>query len=364
MHLGRGLASPFGLLPPFVIALAAIAWAATPARALDFHEGEGSGAHAGPRYHAEIDYFQSARIWSAFLDLNDVGQSTLKLQNVLDDRYGKNEDAFARISLGMHAIPLSESSYVFRRLAFTASGEAAAWGLIENPVISQIHFRAVALGSLAATLEGGNPARGLRTRLGVVGGFGTVRKTDLITPDLASPIDLEIGGLRMLGIDAGASFATPGGRGVRAGTAVDYQGSYFTSDFDGSFWAHRWKSQSFVQFGSLQSANSLSFAPHLIFGRHPFPVDFLPRVWDFLHSQSAPDGIASVLGYGAELGFTADKDSNLKLLGGIYGRYWGAQIAFERAAFGLRFGTWSQDMAPIAGARPERLWTLSAGFSF
>jgi hypothetical protein len=313
-------------------------------------------------FSGQLDYLQSNHLWSAYNGLTSIGDSTQSLQNVLQQNYGINEDASVRLSLGEYGLPISQVPSLFQKAYFSVNGEVAIWGIAENPVISELHADAIGLASVSMGFTGQVPSTPIRTQMGLTAGAGIEKKTDLIGADLDAPISLNSGRVRMYGADLGVTVSTDPKQRSQAGTSLEYHGSIFVSDFEGTVPVNRWKSYSYVEIGNPDAGHSLIFKPHLVFGPQPLPVDLLPRSWDLIHRESMPGDFSAWVGGGVDLGVFVSGKDGFKATAGYYGGFWGGQFSLEFGSLSIKVGTWGLSLGPGFQAEAERLWSGSLGF--
>ncbi|OFY99339.1 MAG: hypothetical protein A2Z97_02415 [Bdellovibrionales bacterium GWB1_52_6] len=294
----------------------------------------------------ELSAAQSTDFWNAVQDLDGSRGSPVRLERTLRDRYGDNQDAFARLRIRT----CLDDFY------FEASGEGTSWAMTENPVVSELHARVLSMGSVSTGIESAFYDSALRLRLGVTAGMGSGKRIDGISTDLLEQVPQQQETVQIIGTDVGLRIETPAHHETQIGTSVDYQASSYRSNLQATTLNHRWKSITF--------ARAYFLGIHLISGPQPIPVDILPRNWDYVHGITTVPELRALLGAGVNVSFVRFGGGELKAQGGIYGGYWGAGATFDARRMVFNTGTWGIGLNSIYQSKAERIWQGSFGLRF
>ena len=127
---------------------------------------------------------------------------------------------------------------------------------------------------------------------------------------------------------------------------------------------NRWKSFTFLEYSEWATQSWIDIKPHFVAGPQPLPIDFLPRVWDFINPGAAIQSFFNYFGLGVELNPTGSFGRNFKTLIGYYGGQVGGSVALDAKAFQLRAGYWGLTLGPNDVVTAERLWVMTLGARF
>lgn len=332
---------------------------------------EGSEAFAAdsiPRTDVEFLYGQSPDFWGALIDMQNAEGSIPDLYKALNNRYGTYEEAFSRFRIGMYDIPIHSGGLppgesMLKRYYFELSSEALGWVSAEDPVVSEMHAHAVALGIFKLGVSGSLPDSDVQTSIGIVAGFGDGRRADGASSDFLQNFPMRSEAVQLFGLDLSLKKKAILEGWLGTGFTAQYQGSMFISNLAPTWFANRWKLYSYIEAGQQSSRGEQagsawdmfhepsmkdSFGLHAVAGPQPLPIDILPRSWDYIHEPSFFPDLRAMLGAGLHVKVPLTKKEDpyhrksphLKFVGGFYGGYWGGGLLLDSKYMQFHLGTW------------------------
>jgi hypothetical protein len=319
-----------------------------------------------PVLEFHLDYAQSSDFWSAVDSLNGASGSgsASSLESSLQSRYGVNEDAFSRVGLGLYNVNVGEENSLFHQFYFETNGEMVVWGVTQNPVVSQLLGKAVAMGSVGLGFNGRIPSTIFSTKMGVTAGLGEAKEVNGFSSNLIGSMPQVTESLQMYGIDLQVATTWESNPVIQGGSTLDYHGTAFVSDLNPTVMAGRWKSYSYLRTGGSSDGAELIFQPHVVIGPQPLPVDVLPRIWDDVHPLNSFQDLDAMLGAGAMIELAGAHHTKLSCTAGFYGGYWGGSLALQMGRFQVNAGSWGLGLDSNYQAEPERLWEGTLGWQF
>lgn len=326
----------------------------------------------GGEFSVQLSYAQSAAAWSTVHDIKTAEGNFGALNEVLKREYGVPEEAFTRVALGYSA-PLSHGSS--DRLRFTVAAEGVGYGLVQNPVVPELHMNAEAAGLFGGgysfLVTGGGP----QLSLGAVGGMGREKRVDATSTDLIEAIPLRNGAIYIYGFD----FSIEQRFSVDRDTAIALSGSARETLFEtttpqpsssaleeekNSILTHRWKA-----LGELERSLDLAFLDRTslalqgIAGPQPLPVDLLPRLWDYAHNLYPTPELGALAGVGLALRSSLSRATNLACHAGFYGGYFGGDLALRYRGVSLVLASFGLENSAAYHVLGERIWQAGLSFS-
>jgi hypothetical protein len=116
---------------------------------------------------------------------------------------------------------------------------------------------------------------------------------------------------------------------------------------------------------------TLSWSPEtetsalVIGGQQPVPHAILPRAWDAVHRLSFDPSLAQLVGLGASFTWrNGDASRFLRLDGGFFGGYWGAQAQARFDRVEARLGTLGFEQSTGYRISESRIQYATLGVSF
>jgi hypothetical protein len=275
--------------------------------------------------HAEgnvfLSYGQSNHLWKVQSDVKDAHNDLFKINTILNDNFGNFETGFARIG-GDFVLARPDRSWA-KRVRMTVSVEAAALGLVQNPVVPELVAAATAVEMDRVAVEG-EPGPGWTYEAALVGGYGLERRLSAVSTDLIESIPFQKGNVRLVGVDLAAAkewLRTDDRYALRAGwKGTDYFGidavTSVALDRHLRSFTHWWEGRADFSRGA--------FGVHGILGSHPLPVELLPRIWDRVANTNAWRELGAMSGAGVS--YSAHR---LVVISGLYAGYLGGLLRWN-----------------------------------
>ena len=320
----------------------------------------------------QLSYAQSSDVWATVHDIRSAQGNLPALNDVLKRSYGVPQEAFTNILAGL-SMPLSRGSN--QRIHFSVAAEAMGFGLVQNPVVPELHMNAEVLGVVRGGYSFSWDQPGIDIGFAFVGGMGREKRVDATSTDLIESIPLRSGAITMVGFDfdvahrfafdrATSLNATGSVKETLFETTTPQAASEALSGQSQSMLTHRWKGMF-----ALERSTELSFfyrssiALEGIAGPQPLPINVLPRIWDYAHNLYPTPELGAMFGSG--LGFTGklSRQTSLEAHAGYYGGYWGAILAANFGWIKLSAASLGIEDSAAYHVLGERIWQASLGFA-
>lgn len=304
-----------------------------------------------------LEYGQSPGVWKVYNDVKAAEKDLFKINQILNENFGKYETAFARVGSDFDVAHPNRNWA--RDVHASLSVEAAALGLAQNPVVPELvaAASAVAVGRMALR---GEPAPGWKYEAAGAFGWGIERRLSAISTDLIESIPFQRDQVRLWGADLSASreWRTQGSswllRGAWRGTR------YYGLEAKTSVALDR-RLRDFTQWWEARADYARGgWGAHGIFGSRPLPYDLLPRVWDRVANTNSWRELGAMSGIGV-----AWTHSFFAVSGGLYAGYLGATLSWlpgRRTA--VRLSTYGIENSSAYRTFGQRIYSLASYIAF
>lgn len=278
--------------------------------------------------HAEggvfLNYGQSNHLWKVQSDVKNAHNDLFQINRILNENFGNYETGFARIG-GDFVLARLERPWA-KRVRMAISVDAAALGLVQNPVLPELVAAATAVVMDRVAIEG-EPGAGFSYEAALVGGYGIERRLSAVSTDLIESIPFQKDYVRLVGVDLAVAKEWHRANDHVA-LRVAWKGTdYFGLDAVTSVALDR-RLRSFTQWWEGRADYGWGpFGVHGILGSHPLPVDLLPRIWDRVANTNAWRELGAMSGAG--LSYSPER---LEVIGGLYAGYLGGLLRWKAGA--------------------------------
>jgi hypothetical protein len=319
----------------------------------------------------ELEYGQSSGIWQVVSEVKNAQGNFSAINEILMKRYGAPEEALATIKAS--ADPLLDRD-THGRIHVEASAQALGYGLVQNPVVPELHADAIAAGGVVLGYGGRIEPAAVDARLCVAGGSGREKRIDAVSTDLIERLPLRDGALTYYGLDLDLSRRFQLDREntvllsglVRETSFQTTTPSSPLNDTSDHLETHRWKASGALErrVGSAFIARESVVALEGFAGPQPLPIETLPRIWDYAHRLYATPELGAMTGAGLRWNGRFSRAVSLEARGGYYGGYAGGSLVLALGSFSINAASWGIETTAGYHVLGERLWQGGLAIAF
>ena len=211
------------------------------------------------------------------------------------------------------------------------SVDAAALGLVQNPVVPELVAAATAV-TIARVSVAAEPAEGWSYEAALLYGWGIERRLSAVSTDLIESIPFQKGEVRLWGLDLAAAkeWKRPE---KRFGLGAAWKGTKYNGIEAQTSVALDRQLRSFTQWWEGRADYTWGeWNVHGIVGSHPLPENILPRVWDRVANTNAWRELGAMSGAGAAWRKQLGAAASVSLTGGFYAGYLGFALRWAPSA--------------------------------
>lgn len=288
---------------------------------------------AAPPARAEgnvfMGYGQSADVWHVYNDVKAAQKDLFKINQILNSNFGLYHTAFTRI--GGDFVLLRPARAWLKTIAGEISVEAAALGLVQNPVVPELVAAATAVTLVRFPLAA-EPAEGWRFGLAPVFGWGIERRLSAVSTDLIESIPFQKGQVRVLGVDLLAAREWKRAEDRFAVRAAWNGTKYYGIDAQTAVALDRQLRDTTQWWETRADYHWHDWNVHAIGGSHPLPENILPRVWDRVANTTAWRELGAMSGAGVGWRKPLGAQMAIALTAGLYAGYGGYAARWDVSA--------------------------------
>lgn len=323
-------------------------------------------------FKTELLYAQSKDVWSTVHEITAAQGNLDQISQVLQANYGTFEEAFADLTAKSTGINSGFDNPALRTIYFGVSADGLAYGMVQNPVVPELHADALITGTIQSGFEGSVDSLGIKTQVGGHFGMGMEKRIDAVSTDLIENLPIHSGRITLVGFDLGASRSTPLSPDYTLESRASIQDTFFSSTVapsdlstttGGSSSYVRWKFKNDIDHpvdGILLDKDSIRL--ETIAGPQPLPVDILPVTWDYAHNLNSLPELGAMVGAGLAWDSLWGRDSELTARAGFYGGYPGGSVSLQSRAFVGSLQSWGIEGSSAYQTLGQRIWVASVGF--
>ncbi len=304
-----------------------------------------------PELEVHALYAHSTRFWSTINALEERGVSLIEVQNLLSERYSVPEEGFAALSVTYQAETNDRFQRFFPRGYIRTRLDTLAGGVVRNRVLPEVQGYRTTTVQVDLGLNGLPDPRpdhitdDWGIQLGSVLGIGSHESLDALALDLFPIAPIRRSTLFFWGGEFTIALKQSLGSTLRVNSwaslrpTVFHANSSASNDYDiQSTRLHvRWRTHS---EWTLSWSDQTESSVLLISGQQPVPSFLLPRAWDAVHRLSFNPSVAQLIGLATALTWKNGLYTRfVRLEGGFFGGYWGAQLHARLGSAQAHVGT-------------------------
>lgn len=320
----------------------------------------------------EATYARSTRFWSTVEALEERGLNVLEIQNLLGERYSIPEEGFASLQVTYAAETQDRFRRFFPRGYIRTRLDTLAGGVVRNRVLPEVQGYRTTTIQVDSGFTGlpRSPNEDWGVELGSVLGIGSHESLDALAIDLFPIAPVKKSTLFYWGGTLAIALDQELGETLRVRSSATLLPTVFhanasaSNDFDiQTTRLHvRWRTRS---EWTLNWSPETETSALVIGGQQPVPHAILPRAWDAVHRLSFDPSLAQLVGLGAAFTWRNGAATRfIRLDGGFFGGYWGAQAHARWESVEARLGTLGFEQSTGYRISESRVQYATLGVSF
>jgi hypothetical protein len=271
-------------------------------------------------------YGQSANVWGLVSDIKTAKKNLPRINEILNQNYNSYQTAFTRIGVE-HYFLLRTGGWPNKlRLAFDLEG--AALGMVQNPVVPELQASLLMAGILGSSVSG-RIGESFYLEAGMVAGAGNERRLTAVSTDLIEKLPFRKEKLSLVGVDLEMRQLFRLGKGALRLLARTEETVFFGQERQVSVTLNRNLRKTYHQWQGRADYSRSAHSGHLIFGPHPLPTKFLPRIWNRAANTNPWRELGAMSGIGGATSFLLGGPQSLGITGGFYGGYPGGELRWK-----------------------------------
>jgi len=311
-----------------------------------------------------LEYGQSSKVWPVLYEVQTARGDLQKINRILNENFGTYQTTFARFGsdFDVHGF----QGLYLNKIKLSIVAEAAALGLVQNPVLPELLASLIAVGLVRVSFHGFlSVDRSWVYESALVGGHGVERRLSAVSTDLIEKIPFQKANVWLAGIDLlGKKIWN------RKKDKIEIKGEVRGTHYNGLEGQTSVSLDRKLRKGTYQWDIRIDYARewwglHGILGSHPLPTELLPRVWDRVANTTPWRELGAMSGFGARAKYGLGAKSKMVLLGGFYAGYIGGELQLHTGArTNFRFASYKIENSSAYRSLGQRVYVFLSYISF